>query len=85
MLLLRGRLVGAECRVRDARGFVVGAGFAVFVWFGLEAVFVLGVFAGEEGGALAEGLAAVEESDREEVLARDLDARGGEAEEGEGA
>lgn len=43
-------MFGVESGVFDCCGGVVGAGFAVFVWLRFETVFVLGVFAGEEGG-----------------------------------
>lgn len=55
MLLLRARLVRVEGRVLDGGGRVVGAALAVLVWLGLQAVFVLGVFAGQEDASVREG------------------------------
>ena len=61
MFLLRAGLAGVKSRLFDSRGFVVGAGLAVLIGFGLEVVFALCVLAGELAGGGLE-LAGGEES-----------------------
>jgi len=55
LLRLGRRLAGVESGFLGRGRGVVGAGFAVFVRFGLEAVFGLGVFAGLLGEGVGEG------------------------------